>query len=229
MSVIQMFSGIARCSDCGRLLRFSTNRQRPGFEYQYLHCGMVDEAVSNCCTRHYIRYDALQEIVLQKIQTLYDSVKIDKQSLAYKLARLEKENVERSQKTEMAELFKLEARQKEIQNLFPKLYEDWVAGRLNEQMFTMMSSKYQEEQRTIDERLLVLRDLIDAPKNDLDLSKKWIEEVEKHSYPTSLTRELVSSLIDKIVVHEAIGPKGSKKKTQVVEIYWKFVGAVDAA
>ena len=226
---IQIFSGMARCSGCGRLLRFSTNRQRPGFEYQYLYCSTVDETVSGCCTRHYIRYDTLQEIILQKIQTLYESVKIDKQNIAYKLAKLEKENTENSQKAEMAELSKLEARQKEIQNIFPKIYEDWVAGRLNEQMFTMMSSKYQEEQQAIEERLSVLRSQVTAQKSELNLSKKWIEEVERHSYPTSLTRELVSSLIDKIVVHEAIGPKGSRKKTQVVEVYWKFVGAVDAA
>ena len=225
---IQMFSGVARCSQCGCLLRFATNRQTPGAEYQYLSCGSVDEKIGSCCTRHYIRYDALQEIILQRIQSLYDSVKIDKQNLAYKLAKLEKEKTETSQKSEIAEIAKLEARQSEVERLFPKLYEDWVAGRLNEQMFSMMSSKYQEEQQSIAERLAVLKESVSAPQKELDMSKKWIEEVEKHSYPTKLTRELVSSLIDKIVVHESIGPKGSKKKTHVVEVYWKFVGAIDA-
>lgn len=224
---VQLFAGIARCSDCGHALRFSTNRQRPGFEYQFLSCSSKDSQVINQCTRHYIRYDTLQQIVLQQVQKLYESVKLNKTEMAYKLAKMEKEKVELSQKKEKAEYRKLESRLTEIEKLFPRLYEDWVSSRLTEQMFTMMSNKYQTEQKEIEARISELKPLLDSPQQSLDQAKKWIASIEKFQYPTELTHEIVSSLIDKIVVHEAIGPKGSRKKTQVVEIYWKFIGSID--
>lgn len=224
---VQMFSGIARCSDCGCALRFGTNRQRPGFEYQYLCCSSKDEGKIDPCTMHYIRYDTLQQIVLQRIQALYEKVKLNKTELAYKLAKVEREKLERSQKQERAEYQKLNTRLKEIERLFPKLYEDWAAGRLTEQMFTMMSGKYQSEQIEIQQRLSILESLITNPCQSVDQAKKWIAAIERFSYPTELNREIVSALIDRIVVHEAIGPKGSRKKAQVVEIHWKFVGVID--
>lgn len=224
---VQLFAGIARCSDCGHALRFSTNRQRPGFEYQYLSCYSKDSQVTRPCSMHYIRYDTLQQIVLQRIQKIHESVRLNKEEMAYKLARVEKEKAELSQKKEKSEYRKLESRLKEIETLFPRLYEDWVSGRLTEQMFTMMSNKYQTEQNEIEARISELRPLLDAPQQSLDQAKKWIAAIEKFQYPTELTHEMVSSLIDKIVVHEAIGPRGSRKKTQVVEIYWKFVGNID--
>lgn len=224
---IQLFSGVAKCSDCGRALRFSTNRQRVGAEYQYLSCATRDEGKTCPCSMHYIRYDTLQQIILQRIQNLYTMVDLNKDEMICKMAKIEKDKAEQSQKRERAEYKKLDTRKQELEKLLVRLYEDWVGEKVTEQMFKMMSDRYQKEQQEIDEKLLHLKAVIQDSDQSLDQAKKWVSAIEKFSYPTELTRELITNLIDKVVVYEAIGPKGSRKKTQVVEIYWKFVGNID--
>ena len=44
--------------------------------------------------------------------------------------------------------------------------------------------------------------------------------------PTELTAELLNTVIEKIVVHEAVkGTDGSRK--QKVDIYYRFIGKID--
>lgn len=224
---VQLFSGVAYCSDCGCALRFGTNRQNPESVYQYLCCPSKDKRSLHPCSLHYIRYDTLQSIVLQRIQMLCKQVELDKAGMVRKIVKAERDNSEQSQKKEYAEYKKLESRKQEVEKLLVRLYEDWVNQRITEQMFSMMSEKYQAEQKEIIERTQRLQVVFQKQNQDTDRAKKWIEAIERCSYPTKLTRELISNLIDKIVVYEAIGPKGSRKKKQVVEIYWKFVGVVD--
>ncbi|MBQ6993182.1 MAG: DUF4368 domain-containing protein [Lachnospiraceae bacterium] len=46
------------------------------------------------------------------------------------------------------------------------------------------------------------------------------------SHPTELTAELLNTVIEKIVVHEAVkGTDGSRK--QKVDIYYRFIGKID--
>lgn len=226
---VQMFSGIARCSQCGRLLRFATNRQLKSGDYQYLSCSSKDYSLVEKCTMHYIRYDTLQEIVLQKIQDLYQKVELDEQAIARKLSKMEKEKSSKAHKKERAELQKLETRRSELDKVLPRLYEDWVSEKITEDMFRSMSVKFQNEKADVDQKIRQIRETLSESEEELDNARRWISAVKKFSYPTELTHELVSNLIDKIIVHEAEGPKGSKNKTQILEIYWKFVGNSEVA
>ena len=57
-------------------------------------------------------------------------------------------------------------------------------------------------------------------------AEKWVALIKRYSHPTELTAELLNTLIEKIVVHEAIKhPNGLRE--QEVEIYYRFVGKID--
>lgn len=225
---VQLFAGVAKCADCGASMRFSTNRQRKGAEYQYLSCGRRDEQLEKKCSLHYTRYDALQAIVLSRIQALYKQTEMDKTRLLKNLARINEEKESQILRKEKAEFRQLQQRKAELEKLFPRLYEDWVAGRISEQSFSMMSAHYEEEQKNIEGRMASLTKLVAFPSRDTEYAQKLIAEIERFSYPTELTHELIGALIEKIEIHEAVGPKGSRKKTQEIEIFWKFVGPVEA-
>ena len=57
-------------------------------------------------------------------------------------------NAQRLQTKKKAEtaLKKAERRQKEVDRLFLKMYEDRASGKITERNFVMLSSKYQQEQ-----------------------------------------------------------------------------------
>lgn len=220
----QIFSGIARCSQCGKLLRFGTNRQRIGFEYQYLYCSSKDEKVSDICTRHYIRYDTLQQMVLTKIQQVYAMANIDKKSLLDQVIRIENDKNSQAKYSEREEYDKLTARNSELDKIIPRLYEDWVSERISEQMFSSMTTRFQKEKSDITMRLGELSTSLQTTNDEEERAQKWLTEIEKLTSPTTLTRSMVLNLIDKIIVYEAVGPKGSRKKQPTIDIHWRFIG-----
>ena len=57
-------------------------------------------------------------------------------------------------------------------------------------------------------------------------AEKWVELINQYASPTELTTELLNTLIEKIVVHEAVkSPDGYRK--QKVDIYYRFIGKID--
>jgi len=220
----QLFAGIARCSQCGNLLRFGTNKQRKGAEYQYLYCSSQDEKIIDTCTRHYIRYDTLQSIVLSKIQKIYSLANLDKESLLKQIIAIENEKQSKLNLAEREEFNKLTIRNNELDRIIPRLYEDWVTNKISEQMFSSMTSKFQKEKSEVSDRLKELSESLQTANDEEERAQKWLQEIEKLTAPTALTRPMVCNLIDKIVVHEAIGPKGSRKKKPIIEIHWRFIG-----
>lgn len=223
---IQLFSGIARCSECGNLLRFGTNRQREGFEYQYLYCASTDEKVVNQCTRHYIRYDTLQLLVLNRIQKMYKLANIDRASLVSKLEKIEEEKNNKTMQAEKEEYQKLISRNTELEKIIPRLYEDWVSNKISEELFSKMTSNFQQEQKEINIRITELNSLLEDTNKESNVNE-LVGELEQLISPTKLTRNMIVNLIEKIVVHEADGPKGSRKKQPSIDIHWKFVGPID--
>ena len=50
--------------------------------------------------------------------------------------------------------------------------------------------------------------------------------MQKYENPKELTAEMLNTLIEKIVVHEAVKQENGTKE-QELEIYYRFVGKID--
>ena len=57
-------------------------------------------------------------------------------------------------------------------------------------------------------------------------SEKWVQLVKQYVNPTELTSELLNTLIEKIVVHEAVKEEDGSRE-QEVEIFYRFIGKID--
>ena len=61
---------------------------------------------------------------------------------------------------------------------------------------------------------------------ELAKAERWIALIKQYANPTELTAEMLNTLIEKIVVHEAT--KGSDgTRTQEIEIFYRFVGKIN--
>ena len=131
-----------------------------------------------------------------------------------------------ARKKQTAELKKAEKRKAEVDTLFARMYEDWAAGRITEYNFSMLSGKYQSEQAELDEKIEQLQSAIATESQNAADAEKWIALMKECVNPTELTAELLNTLIEKIVVHEAVkGEDGSRE--QEVEIFYRFIGKID--
>ena len=114
-----------------------------------------------------------------------------------------------------------------MDGLFAKMYEDWSAGRITEYNFNMLSERYQSEQRELDNKIQQLREEMEAAVQTAVDAEKWIELIKQCSNPTELTAELLNTLIEKIVVHEAVKNEDGSRKQSARLIKNKHLSAGD--
>lgn len=221
----QIFAGLLRCADCGWGMRYGIQRsaKKP---YAYFTCGKYRDFQTKGCTTHYIRYDALYEYVLARIQHWSAKAIDDEDVLLRQLLSAGDRERNAAQKKQTAELRKATKRRTEIDGLFAKLYEDWAAGRITEYNFNMLTNKYQTEQSELAEKIDALTAELDSAKQTESDARKWIELIRQYANPSELTAPLLNALIEKIVVHQSTeGADGEQE--QEIEIFYRFIGKID--
>ena len=194
--------------------------------YAYFTCGKYRDFQTKGCTTHYIRYDALYEYVLARIQHWSAKAIDDEDVLLRQLLSAGDRERNAAQKKQTAELRKATKRRTEIDGLFAKLYEDWAAGRITEYNFNMLTNKYQTEQSELAEKIDALTAELDSAKQTESDARKWIELIRQYANPSELTAPLLNALIEKIVVHQSTeGADGEQE--QEIEIFYRFIGKID--
>ncbi len=148
-----IFSGIAKCADCGRNMSIVGTRKKDASGN--LACGAYKLYGTKGCTNHFMDYDTLCRIVLTAIQK---SVRISEQEereiLEHARKYLEKQNI---QTDRIQELSALKKRLHELDRLIEKLYEDHVEGLLSEERMKKLLRRYESENREVSFKMEVLR------------------------------------------------------------------------
>ena len=220
----QIFSGLVKCADCGWSLSYGENRQNSK-PYGHYHCSKYGQGTRQC-SMHYIRYDVLYAYVLSRLQYWSGLVQHDEERLLKRLLNATDKGQAAARKKQAAELKKAEKRKAEVDTLFARMYEDWAAGRITEYNFNMLSGKYQSEQAELEEKIEQLQSAIAAESQSAADAEKWIALMKECVNPTELTAELLNTLIEKILVHEAVKNEDGSRE-QEVEIFYRFIGKID--
>ena len=226
-NVTQIFSGLTRCGGCGRALGYGTNKTtKTPIAYFNCSCYRRYGAERAGCTQHYIRYDTLYNYVLARIQKWSKLAQTDEQQLLAKILKSNDRERTALNKKQTTELAKAEKRKAELDHVFSQLFEKWVTGKITEYNYDMLSEKYQAEQTELVEKIDCLRAELTEERETAGNAKKWIRLIKQYADPTELDAEMLNTLIEKIVVHEAVKlPDGTRE--QEIEIYYRFVGKID--
>ena len=219
-----IFSGLIRCGDCGSNMRYHTNTTNK--EIHYFSCGnYIKDTRGNCPTRHYIRSDALEQIVLLELKNLASFLKYDEERLALILERKSNKDLFEETRYLEGELQKALARQQKVANLYEKLYEDNAEGKVTDEWFTHMSHKYEIERTELKGKISELRKKLSSTQETTKGKDMFLNAVRSFVEMENLTAPLAKELIDHIDVYESEG-KG-KNKTQRIVIYYRFVGYLE--
>ena len=223
----QIFSGLVKCADCGWSMSYGTNNSNSKPFHYFVCTNYRQHGPKHCdCTSHYIRYDTLYAYVLSRLQYWSAQSDMGEEHLKRQLLHANDCEQQRMVKMRDAELKRSQKRQKELDRLFSKLYEDWAAERITEYNFKVLSEKYQTEQAEVLEKIERLQDELDTEQQTVVNIDQWIDLIQHYAHPEELTAEMLNALIEKIVVHEkTVGEDGEKEQT--VDIYYRFVGKID--
>ena len=219
-----IFSGLIRCADCGSNMRYHTNTVNK--EIHYFSCGnYVKDTRGTCQARHYIRADALEQIVILELKRLAVMLQMDEPLLVEILEKKTNKDFYDEKKFLEGELQKAIVRQQTVASLYEKLYEDNATGKVTDEWFTHMSHKYEVERTELKIKIFNLREKVANMQTVQHSKDMFIGAVRKFLDMDTITAPLIHELIDHIDVYEAEG-KG-KNKTQRVVIHYNFVGYLE--
>ena len=122
------------------------------------------------------------------------------------------------------ELDTAKARDRELDSLFERIYEDNVAGKLSDERFARMSAKYEDEQKELRAKIKTLQEGIERTKSKAVTADMFISSVRKYTRARKLTPRMLDELVQYIEVHQAEKVNGTW--VQRLTIHYNCVGAI---
>lgn len=218
-----VFSGLLKCPECGGNLNFHFNQNN--HDIKFFSCQNHNSGYRKCSKTHYIRLDFLEQVVLYEVKRLacfaseYENDFI--KAMIGRSAKVAENTALRKQR----ELDALTARDRELDMLFERLYEDNVAGKIDDARFAKMSKRYEQEQGENAKKIKALRlELKKDESKRMDIDD-FLETVRRYTDATTITKRMVAELIDHIEVHHA--EKQDGVTNQRVVIHYNCIGAFD--
>ena len=219
-----IFNGLIYCGDCHSKMRYHTSTSNKEIHYFTCSDNKVDYR-GKCPGRHYVRADALEEVVKLELRRLVEMLEIDESYFAQLLLRKNDEEREKDKKFLEAELQKAIARSNTVSQLYEKLYEDNVIGKVSDEWFVELSHKYEKERMDLKAKIADTRHKIEELKNTNSEYGKFISAIRRFMQMDNLTSPLLRELIDHIDIFETEGT--GKSRTQQIIIYYRFIGYIE--
>lgn len=191
---VNPYAGILACGDCGYNLQRVTCRN--GYE-----CASYHKKGNTMCYSHFIKKETLDSIVKNEIRRQVKlALKERDRDELLKAADRGKEAEQRRAETDQ----KIERLQNEllgIQKYKKKTYENYVDGLLDKEEYLFYKSEYEKQDREIRTKILQMETEKDSFGKAEENYEERIEKFMKSGILTEITREIVTELMDTIIVN----------------------------
>ncbi len=206
---IGIFAGKVRCAGCGCTLRSSKSRGK-----HYLQCA-TRRFAKDACPGSFISVEKLEQLVLAEVNRL-SAAYLDMDALEKGVAFCNHCQVRRERL--LAEQQQCEKRMAEYAKGIRELYLDKAKGLLGQGDYEELVQDFSHEK----ERMQQTLQSIEKQLAEMEQSTSPIDQrrnlLEQYLHPSHLTRDMVETLIDHIVVGKRI--PGTREVP--IEIYWNF-------
>ena len=218
-----VFSGLLKCPECGGNLNFHFNQNN--HDIKFFSCQNHNSGYRKCSKTHYIRLDFLEQVVLYEVKRLACFASEYENDFIKAMIGRSAKVAENATLRKQRELDTLTARDRELDMLFERLYEDNVAGKIDDARFAKMSKRYEQEQGENAKKIKALRlELKKDESKRMDIDD-FLETVRRYTDATTITKRMVAELIDHIEVYHAEKQDGITN--QRVVIHYNCIGAFD--
>ena len=169
--------------------------------------------------------DFLEQVVLGEIKRLTKFASRYEDDFVKAVMGSTQQNVSLNRRLKETELAALQARDDELDDLFERIYEDNVSGKLSDDRFAKMSRRYEDEQKELAEKIKKLRSEIEKQSSRSMTTDMFISLVRKYTRARKLTPRMLNELIEKIEVFNAEKIDGVWE--QRLRIHYNCVGTIE--
>lgn len=193
-----LFSGLVRCSKCGRIMNKKANHFDYG-TYEYYRCSTNRKMKKATCGNRTIRIDQLEEAVTAYLRYL-SGLAVGLEEVVDRIAdanrRAKKSShLERTLQTQTSE-------REKCARVILDLYPDWKNGVLTQEEYLTLKATTQERMDALDSSIAQLQKSITALSADAGADNAFLRRFRELGTLPHLTRPVVTELIDTILVHE---------------------------
>lgn len=218
-----MFADLLFCADCGSKLWFNVNTNNP--DIHYFRCSNYKSDRGTCPTTHYIRADALEHIVTLEVAKMIRMLEKDKDRFVELLSKKTETDMKQQRHVITTKLNAAKARFTQVSDLYERVYEDNVIGKINDERFMQLSHKYDVEQSTLKVTIAELEKELEALELSAFSKERFLATIDNFMKEPKLTAHILRELIEKIEVYHAQGT--GKDKTQRLVIHYRFIGVIE--
>ena len=225
MGEMPVLSGMLFCADCGAKL-YQVRQRGWTHEQEYFVCATYRK-IKGRCSSHKIYNVQVEEILLQRLQRITAFARDCEDGFVRMVMQQNEKDLNRQLRESNLELNKAEDRIRQLDTIISRLYEDNVAGKISDERFAKMTASYEEEQKSLENRVLELRSFIGDAKEQRLKADSFLKMVRKYSEITELSAEIIRAFVERIEVQTPESVPGTRERNQTIVIRWNFIGAVE--
>ena len=195
---VDLFSGLVRCADCKRAMNKKTNKHPYG-TYHYYRCVTARKLKKSACSNHTIRIDKLEQSVLLTIQKMIDTAV----NMSELLTQINNNSKRKKESSHLQKALKSQVAEREkLSTMITDLYPDWKSGVITMDEYQLLKERLGERMRIADEKIASLNKSAEKFKNGITDENDFVSHFKKYGNIESLTRPLLTELVQEIFVHE---------------------------
>jgi ABC-type transporter MlaC component len=170
--------------------------------------------------------------VLADIQRVFALARDYENNFVELVSKQSQQVIDKTLRKAKAEYSKGKSRIEQLDNIITQIYEDKVNGQLSPERFAKMLDGYEREQTQLKLQMSQLKALIDEESSHIVNVDKFLKLVKSHTEIETLTEELVSEFVEKIIVGETVlvnkrkFAKWADEKRQEVRIIYNYIGTI---
>ncbi len=211
---VNIFSGLAKCADCGKNMS-SVGTRKKGATAN-LNCGGYKLNGRAACTNHTIDYDTLYQAVLTALKGQICLGEEEKRQLL-------EEMLKQSGGSKEAEGTELQKKLATVNSKLEQLFDDKYAGLIDMEQFDRIHKRYARDKADCESKLKAIAEVQAIKKDAAEVTgryQRFQKLIAEYDDLQELTQDLLFKLIDRIDVHQ--GEYIESAKYQRIDIYFKF-------
>lgn len=211
---INIFSGLAKCADCGK--NMSTVGTRKKHSQANLNCGSYKLGGSSKCTNHTIDYDTLYQAVLTALRQQIHLTDDEKQHILDDMLK-------EAEQYDTSPIKNLENQLTVINNKLEQLFDDKYSGLIENAQFEALHQRFTKDKAELTDKLRTAQEQQGIKNSVEEITQRYLKFqklIAEYDDLQTLTPELLFKLIDRINVHQGKYINGVKH--QQIDIWFKF-------